>query len=158
MKQFTARDVVTVRCWLETNPHHNAASTGEDADGRPTHMELNNYHTKMRVPSELWRQCFVKPGGEFDNRMYRWDHAAELRAHRGEPEPQKDAILTAYNFNVVQTTDGELGKLVEIVCREEVYANAITRAHQLSKDNPGRAYTVELEPRAPYYVSPNEAI
>lgn len=89
LKQTTARHIAFVRCWIETTPHHKAyAEYAKGAvEGRdpPTHMVLENYHERLRVPVELWAACYVIPAqSEFDNRMYRWDFKRELRVLRGK--------------------------------------------------------------------------
>jgi len=82
MKQRTAKSSAEVRCWIETTPHHQAQVEGADyAKGTsPTHMVLNNHHQRLRVPWQVWADCFVKAGSPFDARMYRWDHEAESAA------------------------------------------------------------------------------
>lgn len=74
MKQHTVKTVQEVYDWIESTPHHEAWK--EPADDRPaTHMNLRSHHERVRIPVEIWKQCKVRPGDEFDNRMYRKDES-----------------------------------------------------------------------------------
>lgn len=77
VKQTTAKSVAETRCWIETNAHHKASA--EDGEG---YLVLSGSHARLRIPPAIWMACFVKPGDQFDQRMYRWDHDAELNAIR----------------------------------------------------------------------------
>ena len=79
MKQITVKRAVDALSWVDTNPHHIVGTefheTKRDEDGReiPTHLYLQNYHEKLRVPVDLWRQVakHIRPNKRpFDTRMY----------------------------------------------------------------------------------------
>lgn len=84
-KSYTAKSVAEVRCWVETQEHHKAESVGGVGTSR-THLVLTGHHHTLRIPQAMFKQCFLTPGGEFDKRMYRWDHVAEWNA-LGFPNP-----------------------------------------------------------------------
>lgn len=68
MKQTTAKTVEDVLNWIETKPHHYAAS-----DEEPGFFILKGRDHKLRIPDAIHALThpFVQPGGEFDRRMYR---------------------------------------------------------------------------------------
>lgn len=72
IKQLTARTTAQVRCWIETTEHH-------IIEDQNTHTVLTGHHHRLRIPKYLWEECHIRSGGEFDRRMYRWDHRAEQR-------------------------------------------------------------------------------
>ncbi len=65
MKQLTARNAQQVYDWVENQPHHKARVTG-------AHLILESRTHRLRIPHDL-PDVALRPGGEFDTRMYRWD-------------------------------------------------------------------------------------
>lgn len=81
MKQLTAKTVEDVLNWIETKPHHYAAS-----DEEPGFFILKGRDHKLRIPDAIHAQTsgLVQPGDEFDRRMYR---ATEAGLARLRPAP-----------------------------------------------------------------------
>lgn len=78
MKQKTIKTSHEVRDWIENNAHYEAWI--EPATGVVTHMNLRNAHERLRIPTEIWKVCFIKASDSFDTRMYRWDFEAEAQS------------------------------------------------------------------------------
>lgn len=66
-KQRTITTLEELRDWIENNPHH---ETGLMEEVRK--VFVTNHHEKIIVPVDLWESAPIRPGGKFDNRMWRW--------------------------------------------------------------------------------------
>ena len=68
MKQVTAKTVLDVLRWIETTPHHYAAS-----DDEAGFFILKGHGTKLRIPNAIHAKTIdlVKPGDASDARMFR---------------------------------------------------------------------------------------
>ena len=76
MKQTTAKTVEDVLNWIETTPHHYAAS-----DDEPGFFILKGRDRRLRIPNAVHAQTegLVRPGDEFDRRVYRATEAGLAR-------------------------------------------------------------------------------
>lgn len=71
MKQTTAKTPEEVRDWVETTPHHKG---WRDGVGCPDYyLVLEGHDQRLRIPADVLEKCKLRPGDEFDRRMYRWD-------------------------------------------------------------------------------------
>ena len=78
MTQKTAKTVLDVLDWIETTPHHIASA--ED----PKFFVLKGHHDTLRIPTAIHDKMrkLVKPGGFFDQRMYRCTPSGRVRRWR----------------------------------------------------------------------------
>lgn len=87
VKQITAKNIREVMWWVETTPHHKADSSD------PKFFIISGPTNILRIPTAICKQCFLKPGGDFDSRMYRWDHEAERDAANKSSQENKEAFF-----------------------------------------------------------------
>lgn len=66
-KQRTLSTLEELRDWIETHPHHVTELQEEKR-----RIVVQNHHEMILVPQDLWEQAPLRPGGRFDNRMWRW--------------------------------------------------------------------------------------
>lgn len=81
MAQKTAKTVEDVLEWIETTQHHYAASDEEEG-----FFILKGRTDKLRIPNEVHAQTrdLVKPGEQFDTRMYRANAAGKRRLNKSK--------------------------------------------------------------------------
>ena len=85
----TLRTPEEVREYIEKTPHHTARAEYRKGEREgidpPSAMLLSGYGKIVRIPSEVWKECPIRPGGEFDTRMYRWDDGTPAEQTSQEP-------------------------------------------------------------------------
>lgn len=86
----TLRTPEEVREYIEKTPHHSARAEYRKGDREgvdpASSIILSGYGRMVRIPSEVWKKCSIRPGGEFDTRMYRWDDGTSAQETSHAPQ------------------------------------------------------------------------
>lgn len=71
MKQVTARTPQQVREWVSSHAHHIGYVEGTHPNY--THLVLQGHAHRLRIPTEVHKQCSLKPSVRDRSRMFIWD-------------------------------------------------------------------------------------
>lgn len=67
------------RCWPEM------AKGAREGIDPPRAMYLGGAGLRVRIPAEVWKMCKLKPGDEFDRRMFRYESGTSEQQTSQEP-------------------------------------------------------------------------
>jgi hypothetical protein len=91
IKTVTAKSKGQAYWWLENNSHHRAWTVfkkGGNPESGSWGLCLQNYHERIFIPLDIWKQMPVLYGGIFDTRMYRATKYGRELARRWFKEQQ----------------------------------------------------------------------